>query len=550
MKTALVSFGILLLSSMGFSQQMTEILGRPTNNSITVSVLFDSSVDVYFEYGTAQGSYSLSTIISTCSAGEPTEINLTGLQSGTRYYYRTRYRKTGTSTYLASDEHTFVTQRKKGSTFRFIIEADPHPYDKKGCWNLWNIALANQLKDTADFMLDLGDTFGDDHNPFTITNQEEKQLHFNCRSFFGKACHSLPLYLCIGNHEGESGYYLLQTPPNNLATYATLWRKYYYPNPFPDGFYSGNIAEEASGIGKPENYYAWEWGDALFIVLDAYRYYTANAKPRNWDWTIGKTQYDWFKQTLENSTAKHKFVFAHHVLGETRGGVGVASLCEWGDVANFEANRPGWGGVPLHQLMVNSKVDIFFQGHDHIYAREEKDGLIYQTVPMPSDSTYIIGMRDNGDAFTGVKLAGAGHLRVTVSSDNVTVDYISAVLPADETATSKNGEIVYSYNSIGITSVNNSTDFYSENKPNWTLFPNPAADYVNISLNQPTDKDLLVQIINIDGKVVRQVAISGRTINLKLNDNAGHRLSTGVYLVKLFAGGNYVSCKKMVVKSF
>jgi hypothetical protein len=124
-------------------------------------------------------------------------------------------------------------------------------------------------------------------------------LHLDCLPFFGQVCHSSPLFLCLGNHEGESGYYLAQTPPNNLGVSATKWRKFYYPNPYPDGFYSGNTQQEGYGIGNTENYYAYEWGNALFIVLDAYRYYTAIAKPRDWDWTIGKEQYDWFKSTLE-----------------------------------------------------------------------------------------------------------------------------------------------------------------------------------------------------------------------------------------------------------
>lgn len=166
-----------------------------------------------------------------------------------------------------------------------------------------------------------------------------------------------------------------------MATYETLWRKRYYPNPFPDDFYSGNTSFEDYGMGQPENYYSFEWGDALFVVIDAWRYYTASVKPRNWDWTIGKTQYDWLKQTLETSTAKYKFVFCHHVMGETRGGIAVATGFEWGGMDNgtnkFAINRPGWA-MPIHQLMVANHVNIFFQGHDHLYARESLDSLVYQ----------------------------------------------------------------------------------------------------------------------------------------------------------------------------
>jgi hypothetical protein len=427
-----------------------QILSRPTDTSITLTIVPTDTVQLYCEYGAERLVYPHRSDTVTVAPRVPARIVMDDLVPDTRYYYRMRYKGINENQFRSGDERTFCTQRARGRTFTFTIEADPHPYDKKGSRTLWKIALQNQLKDSADFLVDLGDTFGDDHNPFTITSEEIRQLHLECRSFFGIACHSSPLFLCLGNHEGESGYYLLQTPPNNLGVYGTRWRHFYYANPVPNGFYSGNTAAEEFGIGLPENYYAWEWGDALFVVLDAYRGYTSSAKPRGWDWTLGQDQYDWFKRTLETSTAKFKFVVAHHTLGETRGGATTARLFEWGGYeANgttwgFAANRPGWA-MPIHQLMVANGVNIFFQGHDHLFAKEDVDGVVYQEVPMPSDSTYIIGVRDNGDAYTGVTLDGSGHLRITVSSFHVTVEYVRAWLPANETADHTNGEVAYTY---------------------------------------------------------------------------------------------------------
>ena len=34
-----------------------------------------------------------------------------------------------------------------------------------------------------------------------------------------------------------------------------------------------------------------------------------------WNWTLGQQQYNWFKQTLQESTAKFKFVFSHQLVG-------------------------------------------------------------------------------------------------------------------------------------------------------------------------------------------------------------------------------------------
>ncbi len=56
---------------------------------------------------------------------------------------------------------------------------------------------------------------------------------------------------------------------SSRTIWAATMRKTYFPNPFPDGFYTGNATEEQQ-VGLPENYYAWQWGDALFVVLDPY----------------------------------------------------------------------------------------------------------------------------------------------------------------------------------------------------------------------------------------------------------------------------------------
>ncbi len=430
---------------------LNEILGRPTNTSVTINILFDQPEEVYWEIGTSSGVYKLKTNIYTSLKGVPTLADFTNLSQNTKYYYRTRYRTSGSNDqFVAGAEHTFHTQRNQGESFVFTVESDPHPYDKKGCHNLWLLTLQNQLKDNPDFMFDLGDTFGDDHNASTITSDEVKQLHLNDRAYFGAVCHSMPLFFCLGNHEGESGYYLLQSPPDNLAVYGNIWRNYYYPNPYPDGFYTGNLMIEGNPVGKPENYYSWKWGDALFVVIDVYRYASSGEKPEKWDFTLGKVQYDWLKSTLENTSSKYKFVFAHHVRGQGRGGITNAKFYEWGGYEEnnnsytFDTNRPGWG-KPIQQLFKDNHVNIFFQGHDHLFAHEVLDGITYQEVPMPGDSTYILGKTANGAAYTSDVIDGSGYIRVTVSPLNIKTEYIQSYLPKDENGTQKNRMTSFSY---------------------------------------------------------------------------------------------------------
>ncbi len=529
------------------------ILGRPSDKSITINLLPHKNISVYVEYKKSTESNYTKTEVKNCFEGISIEMELDNLQSNSLYNYQVLYRENSSGNFITGEEHSFHTQRSIGSSFTFTIEADPHPYDKKGSHNLWDVTLTNQLKDNPDFLFDLGDTFGDDHNPFTITDSEIKQLHLNNRFHLGKICHSVPLFFCLGNHEGESGYYLLQSPPNNLAIYGSIWRKYYYPNPFPNEFYSGNTETEPFGIEQPQNYYAWEWGDALFIVLDAYRYYTVNAKPRGWEWTLGEVQYNWFNETLENSKAKFKFVFIHHVLGETRGGVVVANGYEWGGYEKdnttwgFDKNRPGWD-LPIHQLMVKYNVDIFFQGHDHLYSKEELNGVIYQTVPMPSDSTYIIGTTDNGNAFTGVILDGSGHIRVTVSSDKVIVDYVRAWLPADETDEHKNGELAYSYTIFPKATAVESHKTIPDKFVLEQNYPNPFNPTTTISFSLEETGYTTLKVYDVLGNEVKTLVdnnlLQGKySYELNAND-----MPAGVYFYQIRTNNNVLTKKALLLK--
>lgn len=530
---------LILFSNFIYAQNQNIILGRPTDNSITASILFEQNIQFYFEYGTQSGVYTFSTAPTLNTPGTPDEIDLTNLTGNTKYYYRLQSRLVGGGTYVASDEYSFQTQRAPGSTFSFTIEADEHLYDKKGVDNMYRVTLANQAADDPDFMLSLGDIFGDDHHPNTITSDSLDILHKNYRPFLGAICHSIPFYVCLGNHEGENDFYLLQNPPNNLAVWGTQWRKFYYPNPYPNNFYSGNTDNEPYGIGNPENYYSWTWGDALFVVLDVYRdECDTSAKPKNWDWSLGLPQYNWLKNTLETSTSEHKFVFAHHVRGQGRGGITNAHLFEWGGYEQngtsftFPQNRPNME-KPIHQLFIDNGVDIFFQGHDHVFAHEVMDNITYQAVPMAADSTYEIGMLANADAYTADTLDGTGHIRVTVTASCVTVDYIRAYLPADTVGgLHQNGEVAFSY-TLGtcITGVNEENYETIVN-----VFPNPANDRLKIQLPENI-MNFSAELINTTGQIVLQTET--RDIDIS-------KIASGMYYMRISADNIHVN-KKIII---
>jgi PKD repeat protein len=433
------------------------MLGSPTGTSIKANVFSpDQGGTVTLAYGTASGSYTRQAHAAALVAATPLELALDGLSPDTQYYYRLYY-QAGTGSATAGEECSFHTARPAGSAFTFCLQGDSHPERLKTEFDptLYQRTLQTAAADHPDFYLTLGDDFSVDNlDPTTISAALVTGRYTLQRPFLGLVGKSAPVFLVNGNHE-QAARYLLDGTPNNVAVWAQNARNRLYSQPAPDGFYTGN-AEVVPNIGLLRNTFAWTWGDALFVVIDPYwgspvcvdNPFGGGTKRSNlWDITHGDDQYQWLKATLEQSRVKYKFVFAHHVLGTQRGGVEVAGLYEWGgNNANgswgFTANRPTWPS-PIHQLLVAYKVTIFFQGHDHIWVRQQQDGVTYQTLAEPADPNYSLF---NADAYlSGDKLPNSGYTRVSVAPTGVKVDYVRTWLPADEGPGKVSGSVAYSY---------------------------------------------------------------------------------------------------------
>lgn len=466
------------------------VLGRVTEHSATLSVFSLESIEAYFEYGPTSGQYNQKTPLRSFPAGRVAEIVLNGLALNTRYYYRLQYRKPGTTEFSTRPENQFQTARAAGNPFTFTIQGDSHPERPQMSHpELYARTLQLAAASRPDFHLCMGDDFSVDTIP-SVTWAAVAERYTLQRPFLGLVGQSAPLFLLNGNHEQASRFnYDQKDERHQVAVMAQAARNYYYPTPTADEFYQGDNLK-LPGIGALKDYCAWTWGDALFVILDNYWQSPAQVDsgfherppnggerpggggkrkgdrlqgfngsgPRNagagghahndfWAVTMGGAQYHWFKQTLEQSRARYKFVFAHHVLGTGRGGVDVCDLYEWGGRNRrgdweFSERRPGWE-LPVHQLMVKHGVSVFFQGHDHLYCQQERDGIIYQEVPMPADHGY---QTYNEDRYaSGVKLPNSGFLRVTVTPEQARVEYLRSYLPESVGGAARHGEVAHSY---------------------------------------------------------------------------------------------------------
>ena len=397
------------------------ILARPTESSITISVLCYQDAQGQIFFGTQAGQLTEHTPLQQFKAGVPAEIVLRTLKPNTKYYYEIQFGQ------AKSSVATFHTARPPGGSFTFTIQADSH-LDSGTSPEVYLQSLTNAIATKPDFHIDLGDTFMTEK--FADFHEAAPQ-YLAQRYYFGVIGRNAPVFLTLGNHDGEMGRYLDGTS-TNMTVWANALRKKYFPNPRPDNFYSGNATPDKIA-GPLENYYAWQWGDALFVVLDPF-WFTPRARggSDNWYRTLGRTQYDWLKRTLETSRAKYKFIFIHHLVGgetrEGRGGAEAAKFFEWGGCSldgtnEFASKRPGWS-MPIHQLLVQNKVSAVFHGHDHLYARQELDGIIYQEVPQPSHMEQSTRSAAEYGYKQGVILPSPGIVKVMVSPEKTSVEYV------------------------------------------------------------------------------------------------------------------------------
>ena len=82
--------------------------------------------------------------------------------------------------------------------------------------------------------------------------------------------------------------------------------------------------------------------------------------------------------------------------------------------------------MPIHQLLVQNKVNIVFHGHDHFYAKQDLDGIVYQEVPQPGHPGANRPPRSAAEYgyVNGTILGSSGHLRIMVTPTNATVDCV------------------------------------------------------------------------------------------------------------------------------
>jgi len=334
-----------------------------------------------------------------------------GLASGTRYEYEILAPADVRDTILYSG--SVVTQRTPGDSFSFALITDTHiganlSYSNQGIPSTLEAVSAEVGIASPDFMVHLGDmldfhNFGFNDPP--PTESISRSAYLNYRTLLGDTLGSTSHFATIGNWEGENGNY---TPDEILRSQHE--RLLYLPGPAPTTY-------PESG-GTNEDYYAFTWGDALFVVLNVMTYtptahlLSSSAAGLPDDWTLGTAQLDWLASTLANATSKWKFLFIHHPVGGKAGDDINSAYGRGGGQAAYVGEQ-----AKVHQLMLQYGAQIFFYGHDHVFTDMTVDGIHY-TLPGSAGAPWMFSQFETGYAQFWQE---SGWARVTVSPSSVDV---------------------------------------------------------------------------------------------------------------------------------
>jgi hypothetical protein len=365
----------------------------------------------------------------TFPAGDVAQWSVTGLAPGRRYVYEICTGGAAPHVAGACDRSLYlgsaVTARPPGSTFTFAAMADTHieprdpipPGSEVGPepWAFMESTLRAVSADVAaadpDFVINMGDLL--DYHIFGFNDPPPdsawaRLAYLNYRRTMGDTLGRAAHFPVIGNWDGENGCDSEAERQRSLGQ-----RIVYVPAPTPDVHPEGGSANQ--------DYYAFTWGDALFIVLNVMTYtpgcHRLGIDPGlPDDWTLGQAQLAWLEDTLARATSRWRFTFVHHTVGGN-GGNDIDSAYGRG---GGRAAHVGEQAI-VHELLLRYGVQTFFYAHDHVFTDMVVDGVHY-TLPGSAGAPWKFTTAETGYASYW---PDSGYGRVTVGPDRVTVEFVA-----------------------------------------------------------------------------------------------------------------------------
>jgi hypothetical protein len=318
-----------------------------------------------------------------------------------------------------------ATAPPPGSPFTFALIADSHiePRDPvppgmtvvdDGFGTMESTLLAVTAEVRAanpDFVINLGDML--DYHLFGFNAPPPDASwarlgYLNYRRLLGDTVGHAAHFPVIGNWDGESGC----NTPDEIAR-STSQRLLYAPGPGPATYPEGGSANG--------DYYAFTWGDALFVILNVMTYtptchLLGSGPGLPDDWTLGAAQLAWLDQTLANATSKWRFLFIHHTDSGAAGDPEDTAYGRGGGQAAYVGEQ-----ATIHAMMLQYGVQIFFYAHDHVFTDMVVDGIHY-LLPGSAGAPWKFDASQTGYTHYW---PDSGYARVSVTPDRAAVDLVS-----------------------------------------------------------------------------------------------------------------------------
>jgi len=392
-------------------------LARPTTSSILVSARngdTDAVIRPQVRPAGEEGWADLGQARDAAS-GEFLTWTLDGLAAGTRYGYRLLSAIPGGEP-LPVARGDFTTQRTREVAFTAALMTDPHTGsfpEGSAEMEVLDEVVRRVRRERPDFVLALGDNVAwrtSRNRPQTDT-VGVRRAYTMYRRHMGPLTMSCAHFGLIGNWEGETG----KLPPESTERVGEVRRRF---TPGPD-----HLTYPQGGSPR-EDYYAFDWGPALFVILNVQSYTAPSGETINAasdvtlveDWTLGREQFDWMERTLAGSDHPFKFVCIHHAVGGN-GGDQANTLYGRGGARASEVGEQKL----VHEAMREFGVQVFFYGHDHVFVDDVVDEIHY-ALPGSCGAPWKFPKETTGyDRFW----SDSGHGRLEVRPDRATVSFVN-----------------------------------------------------------------------------------------------------------------------------
>ena len=280
-----------------------------------------------------------------------------GLATNTQYCYRV-YLKT--TDLLGTDASpTFWSKIPKGSTtpFTFAVLGDIGRTTSAGL-NVEQAAVMSRLASSgARFALGTGDTaydLGSQANYGDLVQTGRAISTMFGPEYWTKPGRYIPFFNAVGNH----GY---------NSTFLNVWPQAQAVSSSSGKYQMETYCCKNGTVSKsyPSAWYAFDVGVARFYVLDAawpnsnFGTGTPYQNDYAYHWTPTSEEYQWLEDDLASHSSRLKFAVWHYPL--------------FSDASKIPSDTWLQGPDSLQGLLNQHDVDMVFNGHAHVYERNQPD---------------------------------------------------------------------------------------------------------------------------------------------------------------------------------